>query len=289
LVDVNEVVEFKKQLEEKDPTPESIVLILERLQDVHVDRDLLSRTKIGVTVGRLQKRKEEDIRKLSSFLVTKWKAAISKQRSSSNNDTDTKVKSSTILSGDSQSNISENDYPGEVTGDDRRDKTRRLLWVALCNGATLDDVVRMDMNATGKTAGEIESAVYAHFCGNRNNEKGYWGQIRTIRANLNDKANPEFNNRILTGELKASELVAMTSLSMASDAKKAERERHWNECKEACQSDWELRNVKRSAGQFPCGKCKSLDTAYFQMQTRSADEPMTTFVTCRNCGNRWKF
>jgi transcription elongation factor S-II len=26
-----------------------------------------------------------------------------------------------------------------------------------------------------------------------------------------------------------------------------------------------------------------------QMQTRSADEPMTTFVTCVNCGNKWKF
>jgi len=25
------------------------------------------------------------------------------------------------------------------------------------------------------------------------------------------------------------------------------------------------------------------------MQTRSADEPMTTFVTCHNCNNRWKF
>ena len=24
------------------------------------------------------------------------------------------------------------------------------------------------------------------------------------------------------------------------------------------------------------------------MQTRSADEPMTTFVYCNECGNRWK-
>ncbi|BGP36215.1 transcription elongation factor TFIIS [Rhodotorula kratochvilovae] len=28
---------------------------------------------------------------------------------------------------------------------------------------------------------------------------------------------------------------------------------------------------------------------YYQMQTRSADEPMTTFVTCLACSNRWKF
>jgi transcription elongation factor S-II len=42
-------------------------------------------------------------------------------------------------------------------------------------------------------------------------------------------------------------------------------------------------------GMFKCGKCKSMKTTYYQMQTRSADEPMTTFVTCRNCNNRWKF
>lgn len=41
-------------------------------------------------------------------------------------------------------------------------------------------------------------------------------------------------------------------------------------------------------GMFKCGKCKSMKTTYFQMQTRSADEPMTTFVTCTNCNNRWK-
>ena len=41
-------------------------------------------------------------------------------------------------------------------------------------------------------------------------------------------------------------------------------------------------------GLFKCGKCKSTKTSYYQMQTRSADEPMTTYVTCRGCGNRWK-
>ena len=42
-------------------------------------------------------------------------------------------------------------------------------------------------------------------------------------------------------------------------------------------------------GFFTCHKCKSKKTTYTQAQTRSADEPMTTFVTCLNCDNRWKF
>ena len=39
---------------------------------------------------------------------------------------------------------------------------------------------------------------------------------------------------------------------------------------------------------FKCGKCRLNNCTYFQMQTRSADEPMTTFITCLNCSNRWK-
>ena len=41
-------------------------------------------------------------------------------------------------------------------------------------------------------------------------------------------------------------------------------------------------------GEFMCGKCKSWKTTYYQLQTRSADEPMTTFVTCLNCSKKWK-
>lgn len=39
---------------------------------------------------------------------------------------------------------------------------------------------------------------------------------------------------------------------------------------------------------FKCGKCKQRKCSYYQMQTRSQDEPMTTFVTCVNCGNKWR-
>ncbi len=47
--------------------------------------------------------------------------------------------------------------------------------------------------------------------------------------------------------------------------------------------------VDQPDGVFRCGKCKTYKTTYYQIQLRSADEPMSTFVTCMNCDNRWKF
>jgi len=39
---------------------------------------------------------------------------------------------------------------------------------------------------------------------------------------------------------------------------------------------------------YQCNKCKERKCTYYQLQTRSADEPMTTFVNCLNCGKKWK-
>jgi len=38
-----------------------------------------------------------------------------------------------------------------------------------------------------------------------------------------------------------------------------------------------------------CRRCKSRNCTYYQLQVRSCDEPMTTFINCLNCGNRWHF
>ena len=40
--------------------------------------------------------------------------------------------------------------------------------------------------------------------------------------------------------------------------------------------------------QFRCGKCKKRECNYQELQVRSADEPMTLFITCLNCGNKWR-
>lgn len=47
-------------------------------------------------------------------------------------------------------------------------------------------------------------------------------------------------------------------------------------------------NIQASTDMFTCKKCKSKRCTYYELQTRSADEPATIFVTCLDCGKHWK-
>ena len=46
--------------------------------------------------------------------------------------------------------------------------------------------------------------------------------------------------------------------------------------------------TRNHRGAKKCRKCGSRSTSYYEVQTRSADEPMTQFITCLDCNNRWK-
>ncbi len=52
--------------------------------------------------------------------------------------------------------------------------------------------------------------------------------------------------------------------------------------------DFLKKEIQDQDGIFKCDRCKSMKTTYYQMQTRSADEPMTVFVSCVSCGKNWK-
>jgi DNA-directed RNA polymerase subunit M/transcription elongation factor TFIIS len=39
---------------------------------------------------------------------------------------------------------------------------------------------------------------------------------------------------------------------------------------------------------FTCNRCKKNKCTYYQLQTRSGDEPITTFVFCLECDHRWR-
>ncbi len=40
--------------------------------------------------------------------------------------------------------------------------------------------------------------------------------------------------------------------------------------------------------QYKCGRCKKRECVYYELQTRSADEPTDLRITCLNCGNKWR-
>ena len=47
------------------------------------------------------------------------------------------------------------------------------------------------------------------------------------------------------------------------------------------------KNVSKT-DQFKCGKCKKRECSYYELQIRSADESATLFITCLNCGSKWR-
>jgi len=65
----------------------------------------------------------------------------------------------------------------------------------------------------------------------------------------------------------------------------------WNNIKNTLQKKEEgLKNNKNISitDQFKCGKCKKRECSYYELQIRSADESATLFITCLNCGSKWR-
>ena len=109
----------------------------------------------------------------------------------------------------------------------------------------------------------------------------YVDKMRSVITNL--EKNAELRERILSKAIKSHELAFMTHQQMNPtkwekmlDDKKIRDENRY------------APKIEASTDNFTCRKCKSKKCSYYQLQTRSADEPMTTFVTCISCGSRWK-
>jgi transcription elongation factor S-II len=109
----------------------------------------------------------------------------------------------------------------------------------------------------------------------------YTNHLKSILINL--EKNLSLLEDVKTNKVKPDILAFMTHQELSPDKwselieKKIKRDKSKYETKQVAATDT-----------FTCRKCKSNECNYYQMQTRSADEPMTTFVSCINCGNRWK-
>jgi len=108
----------------------------------------------------------------------------------------------------------------------------------------------------------------------------YLDRLRTIYINLK-------NDDILT-MLKSKELLAQSFATMTHQEMNPD---HWHdllEQKMKRDANKFTTNIQASTDMFTCKKCKSKRCTYYELQTRSADEPATIFVTCLDCGKNWK-
>ena len=115
----------------------------------------------------------------------------------------------------------------------------------------------------------------------------YKRKALNIIYNLNDLSS-HLKLRVINGDVKTRDLPRMKphELWPTGPYDQTKRQRECDELRKRLAK--EKNDAEHFEGAFTCAKCKSKRTKYYQMQTRSADEPMTTFVNCLNCGKRWK-
>lgn len=170
--------------------------------------------------------------------------------------------------------------------DPSRNKVRDMLLDAFSrvSSEAYEDILgRVNSCDPIRVAVSVESVLFEKWGGSTGSQKA---KYRSLMFNLKDPKNPDFRRKVLLGDVKAERLVNMSTAEMASD----ERKEQTKKLEEKALFDCERGNeAKATTDQFKCGRCGQRKTTYYQMQTRSADEPMTTYVTCTNCHNRWKF
>jgi transcription elongation factor S-II len=132
-------------------------------------------------------------------------------------------------------------------------------------------------------AKKIEAAAFSN-AGSVNDP--YKQKMRSLFQNLKNKSNPALRKDVLSGNIAPAKFVVMSHDEMKSDSRRAEDEKLEKENMNQAMVAQVEKSISR---EFQCGKCKQKMVSYSQAQTRSADEPMTTFCECMNCGNRWKF
>ena len=108
----------------------------------------------------------------------------------------------------------------------------------------------------------------------------YYSRLRTILHNLK---NEKLLNQVKNNQITPNTLALMSHQEMVPDKWKARIELKMKRDKSRLST-----NIEASTDLFTCKKCKSKKCTYYEMQTRSADEPATIFITCLDCGKNWR-
>lgn len=106
--------------------------------------------------------------------------------------------------------------------------------------------------------------------------------------NLKSSTSPHLRNALLaTPQLITAEKLVSMSPEELKSPEQVERD---NELRAQNKNNAMVgQDQKAISDILTCPQCKNKKVSYSQAQTRSADEPMTTFCECTICGRKWKF
>jgi transcription elongation factor S-II len=114
----------------------------------------------------------------------------------------------------------------------------------------------------------------------------YLDKFRSVLANIDATSyvgNADLRARMRSGEFQPQHIAFMERQQVCPAVwrdlveDKIKRDAHIGE-----------NTVTAMTDQFKCGRCKKRECVYYEVQTRSGDEPMDLRITCLNCGNRWR-
>ncbi|NXT84915.1 TCEA2 protein, partial [Zapornia atra] len=300
--------------------------LLKELKSMPMTLDLLQSTRIGMSVNALRKQStDEEVISLAKSLIKSWKKLLdaSEEKSEEKKKSLSLPTSSSKETGNSKDQSSNKKQeppktpttpkittfpPAPVTCDAVRNKCREMLTTALqadddyvAIGADCEHIAAQieeyiltgwgRMGVVQELAGCCWGGGWLLDCPARiyqdvkNTDMKYKNRVRSRISNLKDSKNPELKKNVLCGAITPEQIAVMTSEEMASNELKEIRKAM---TKEAIREHQMAKTGGTQTDLFTCGKCKKKNCTYTQVQTRSSDEPMTTFVVCNECGNRWK-
>lgn len=164
-----------------------------------------------------------------------------------------------------------------LSGDNFRNNIRERFNNIICDETKSINLEKALFNYTIKEAGfrkivkKWENAPFVQL---------YVDRLRSLYINLKHE---EILKSIQNDELKVQTYAFMTHQEMIPS--------HWKELldKKALMENSKFEtDLVANTDMFTCGKCKSKKCSYYTMQTRSADEPETIFISCLDCGKNWK-
>lgn len=149
-----------------------------------------------------------------------------------------------------------------------------------------DNIIRLELciyNGSLKEAGRhniLRSWTYPLFV------HVYKMHARHIASNFNPNSyveNKELFERFNQGEVTFEDIAKMDTYELFPSRWKEQFEKQ--QIREKRQLEG---NRSMATDMFLCTRCHKRECTYYEMQTRSADEPMTIFITCLNCSKHWR-